>query len=154
MNVSSQIMNKPSEKKQTTLEPTSTIIAVVQKSCVDPPDNILIFNCSTTTDFPQTAATPGIRAWDSPQLNPRLLVHNGSLTKESCMSIILDCCATTPSSDLITKFILNNSNRPRFKLKYKKNPTSQHQTLSHRQRYKTVLLFQHTIKICTLILSR
>jgi len=41
------------------------------------------------------------------------------------MSIITDYCATTPSSDLITKFILNNSNRPRIKLNNNKNQTSQ-----------------------------
>ena len=51
-------------------------------------------------------------------------MNNGTLTKESFTSIITDYCATTSTTDLITKFILNNSNRPRFKLKCNKSPSS------------------------------
>ena len=124
VDVNSQIMNITSKKKRTNLEPISTIIAVVQKSSIDPPGTILIFNRTATTNFPQTDATPRIRARDSPQFDQRLLVNNGTLTKESLISIITDYCATTSATDLITKFILNNSNQPRFKLKCNKSPTS------------------------------
>ena len=124
VDVNSQIMNSTSEKKRTKLEPISTVIAVVQKSTVDPPGTISTFNRTATTNFIKTDATPGIRARNSPQLDKRLLVNNGALTKESFASIITDYCATTSTTNLITKFILNNSNRPRFKLKCNKSPPS------------------------------
>ena len=69
VDVNSQIMNITSEKKRTKLELISTIIAVVQKSSINPHSNIWIFNCTATTNLLQTAATPGICARDSPQFD-------------------------------------------------------------------------------------
>ena len=94
------------------------------RKCKSCPASDKIFFCTATTTGTNTAVTPDAHAQNISKFDTRFLL-NTKLSRESFMSIITDYCNTSPTTDLITKFILDKCKYSKFKNKSKKNPTSE-----------------------------